>query len=112
MPRICTTRLAHSRIIVLRSRSRSACHVAEPFDDGLDAMPELRVGQVLLHQFRLGLLAFASEPRGRRPDSPKAMHGVGAPRSVTQTPSIGSKVCKPSGSAYDTAKALSALAAR
>jgi hypothetical protein len=34
-------------------------HVAEPFDDGLDPVPEPRAGQVLVDEFHLGLLAFA-----------------------------------------------------
>ena len=50
--------LCHSRIIVLRSRSRSACIVAEAFDNGLDPMPEAWAGEVLVDQLHLGLLPF------------------------------------------------------
>jgi len=46
-------------------------------------------------------------------DSRKAMATATAHRgSVTQTPSIWSKACKPFGNACDTISAMSALAAR
>jgi hypothetical protein len=35
-------------------------HLREALDDGLDAVPEPRAGQVPVDHFHLGLLAFAS----------------------------------------------------
>jgi hypothetical protein len=48
----------------------------------LDPVPEPRAGQVLVHQFHLGLLAFASQPRCRlRTNStPRCPPGAGAHR--------------------------------
>jgi hypothetical protein len=64
-------------------------HVAEPFDDGLDPVPESRAGQVLVHQLHLGLLAFTGEPRCRQRDQRLAQgdgHGDSAPRFAHPDP--------------------------
>ena len=60
-PRICSSRFTHNRHR-LALAVEVGLHVAEPFDDGLDPVPEPGAGQVLVNQFHLGLLAFASQP--------------------------------------------------
>ena len=56
---ICSSRLAHWRVMAFFSRSRSSFMVENASTIALNSLAEARAGEIAVDHFHLGLLAFA-----------------------------------------------------
>ena len=55
---ICSSRLAHCRVMAFFSLSKSSLHAGERFHDRLDPLAEARAGQITVNHLHFALLAF------------------------------------------------------